>query len=149
MDLYQNRSSYPKVNAQENLKGKTHYVDDNTLRGFRSRIISARATDNGLLFAIVTSDSLNYEHTKRGFRFVIFDLFGNVLRREPRGHDNQLCLSGYRTSAQATKAMWAALNEIDAHAVTLAAIERAKRNHDMEMNLLRTKLSDMAAKAAA
>jgi hypothetical protein len=73
--LYQNKSDYPKANAQRNLCGRTHYVDDDTLRGFYSRIISARETDGGLLFAIVTSDAKDYQNKPRGFRYVIFDVF--------------------------------------------------------------------------
>jgi len=126
MELYRQKSSYPKVNAQENLCGRTHYVDNDTLHFHKSRVISARHVDNGLLFAIVTSDALDYQNTKRGFRFVIFDLFGTVLERT----DTE---NAYRTSAQATKAMWAALNEIDAVTVTRHAVQRRIKQHADEM----------------
>lgn len=79
--LYRDELSYPKVNAQANLCGRTHYVDDATLHWHKSRIISARVIDRGLLFAIVTSDALDMNNTKRGFRYVVFDVFGNVLSR--------------------------------------------------------------------
>lgn len=126
-NFYRNESSNAKTNAQRNLMGRTHYVDDDTLRWHKSRIISARRVDNGLLFAIVTSDALDMNNAKRGFRYVIFDLFGTVIDR-PKIDD------AFTTSARATQAMWSALNAFDAKAHTLAAIERQKANciHDLD-----------------
>jgi hypothetical protein len=133
MQLYSNQSSDPKTNAQRNLQGRTHYVDDDTLRFHKSRVISARHTDGGLLFAIVTSDSLNFENTKRGFRYVIFDVFGTVVSRCDLEHAR-------RTSEQATKDMWDAVNALNAKDVTRKAIERAEKNHAEEMAKLRANL---------
>ncbi len=133
MNLYRNESSNPKHNAQRNLYGRTHYVDDDTLRFHKSRIISARHTDNGLLFAIVTSDAVDYENTKRGFRFIIFDVFGAIVDRTELEQT-------FRKSKQATGAMWAALNGISGKDVTLKAIACQKRNHAWEMKQLRKKL---------
>lgn len=126
MELYRNRSGYPKPNAQENLMGRTHYVDDDTLRWHKSRIISARATDNGLLFAIVTSDALDMNNTRRGFRYVIFDVFGHVLARTELE-------KAYRRSEQATKAMWGELNAINAKAVTICALHRYAKQTEKEI----------------
>jgi len=130
MKLYQNEGSNPKFNAQRNLMGRTHYVDDETLRWHKSKVISARCTDGGLLFAIVTSDALDMNNTKRGFRYVIFDLFGTVLGR-PALEES------YTSSARAEKAMWKALNAIDAVTHTLAAIERSQEEYAKEMQRLR------------
>ncbi|KAH2262355.1 hypothetical protein KXW02_007669, partial [Aspergillus fumigatus] len=91
--------------------------------------------DNGLLFAIVTSDALDFENRKRGFRYVIFDVFGTVVSRCDLEHAR-------RTSEQATKDMWDCLNTLDAKAITRAAIERAERNHANEMADLRAKLEE-------
>lgn len=118
--LYQNHGSYPLPNAQRNLCGRTHYVDDDTLRGFRSRILAAHVTHDGLLFSILESVSLDWEHTRRGFRFVTFDLFGNVVSRVPVDE----C---WRTKEPARKAMWAFLNTVDAKAVNLEAMDRHRR----------------------
>lgn len=74
-------SSDPKYNAQRNLRGKTHYVDDDTLRFHKSRVLSARNLHNGLLFRIVTSDALDMHNTRRGFRAVVFDVFGTTIDR--------------------------------------------------------------------
>ena len=127
MNLYRNESSNPKWNAQRNLSGRTHYVDDDTLRFHKSRVISARHTDGGLMFAIVTSDQLDYAGTKRGFRYVIFDIFGTVLARTEMEQ-------AHRKSDTATKAMWNHLNSIDAKAVTLAAIESNRLNYLRELH---------------
>lgn len=142
MELYRNHSSYAKPNAQRNLCGRTHYVDDDTLRWHKSRVISSRVVDNGLLFAIVTSDALAMDNSKRGFRYVIFDLFGDVISRV--NLDN-----AYRTSEQATKAMWAVLNGIDAKEITREAISRAQQHFTSEMEQLRATVDALATKDAA
>jgi hypothetical protein len=133
--LFSNASCDAKANAQRNLSGRTHYADDDTLRGFHCRIISARTTDQGLLFAIVTSDAKDFENRSREFRFVIFDIFGTVLERPKSGE-------GFRTSAQATKAMWTALNGLDAKAHTLEAIEEQRLRAMREF----AELSDVVGK---
>ncbi len=129
-NLYRNESSYPKVNAQRNLSGRTHYVDDDTLRFHHSRVLSCHITDSGLLLAIVCSDSLNYQHTKRGFRYTIFDVFGTAQERQSLDE-------AHRTKAQCLKAMWNALNKLDAREITLSAINTAEHQHDREMGELR------------
>lgn len=119
MELFSNQSSNPTTNAQKNLMGRTHFVDPETLKFHKSRVISARSTDNGLLFAIVTSDALDFENSRRGFRYTLFDLFGTVISR--------IALEdAFRTSQQAEKAMWAALNATAAKSVTWDAIQRRK-----------------------
>ncbi len=37
MNLYRSESNNPKWNAQSNLSGRTHYVDEDTLRWHKSR----------------------------------------------------------------------------------------------------------------
>jgi len=142
MNLYSNESSNPKFNAQRNLSGRTHYVDDDTLKFHRSRVLSSRCTDGGLLFAIVTSDGLNYENTRRGYRFAIFDVFGTILERPT-------LYEAYRTSAQATKAMWAVLNTIDAKAVTMAGIENARLSLERDLHELALAVERVTTKAKA
>jgi len=79
--LYKNEWSMPKVNAQENLEGRTHYVEPSTLRFFNSRIVSALPVSNGAFYKVVESLSLDHNNTKRGFRAVLFDIFGTVVYR--------------------------------------------------------------------
>jgi hypothetical protein len=71
----------PKETAQKNLEGRTHYVEPSTLRFFNSRIVSALPVSNGAFYKIIESASLDYSNTKRGFRAVLFDIFGTVVYR--------------------------------------------------------------------
>lgn len=134
-ELYRDQSGDPKRNAQLSLQGRTHYVDNDTLRGFKSRVISAHPVDGGLLFAIVTSDALNRENTHRGFRYVIFDLFGNVIERTE-------IEKAYRTSEKACKAMWDALNAIDAQSITREGLARRRAAFESECSSVEKLLAE-------
>lgn len=72
-------SGDPKYNAQRNLSGRTHYVDDDTLKFHKSRVLESCSLWNGLLFRIVCSDALDMHNTRRGFRVVVFDVFGTTI----------------------------------------------------------------------
>lgn len=133
MNLYRSESSNPKWNAQRNLGGRTHYVDDYTLRFHKSRILSTHISDNGLLFALVESVATGMDGSKRGYRYVIFDVFGNCLERPKL----EKC---YTNGERARKAMWDGLNKIDAKAVTLAAIGEQDAAHRKEMADMRVKI---------
>lgn len=74
-------SSDAKWNAQRNLSGKTHYVDDDTLRWHKSRVLSSGNHAGGLLFRLVCSDAMDMHNTRRGFRVVWFDVFGTCVTR--------------------------------------------------------------------
>jgi len=137
MQLYRHESTNPKWNAQLNLAGRTHYVDDETLKFHKSRVLSARHTDQGLLFAIVTSDALDWQGTKRGFRYVIFDLFGTVVGRVELDQ-------AFTTSAAAAKAMWEALNTLDVAAVNLAGLERFREQTKREAAAMLTTIETIA-----
>jgi hypothetical protein len=73
--------SQPKHEAQEALLGRTHYVTDSTLRYFHARITSARPIMEGLFFEIMESSSKDMHNTARGFRVVVFDVFGETVYR--------------------------------------------------------------------
>jgi len=141
MKLYQNESSDPKYNAQLNLDGRTHYVDDNTLRFHGSRIITTATPYNGLLFALVESYAVDYEKTRRAFRPVIFDVFGNVIERPALEE-------GFKTSKQAITAMWDSVNKIDPIAITEGAIAQKEKQHVYEMQWLRDDLAKIKEAAA-
>lgn len=119
-ELYRDQTGNPLWMAQRNLAGRTHYVDDDTLRFHKSRVLSCHITDGGLLLAIITSDAADYAGATREFRPVIFDVFGTVIERPKLGE-------GYKTRAQASKAMWAALNALDAPTITREAAARYQR----------------------
>lgn len=140
--LYRQESYNDKYNAQRNLLGRTHYVDDDTMRSFKSRILTTVNTDDGLLFALVESCSGDYEHKTRIFRPVIFDVFGNVLHRPDLEQS-------FKTGDQARKAMREALNEIDAVAVTRKAIASQEANYAREIKDARATLANIESEAAA
>jgi hypothetical protein len=79
--LYKNEWTNSKANAQENLHGRTYYVEPSTLRYFNSRILSALPVSNGAFYKIIESLSTDHNNTKRGFRAVLFDIFGTVVYR--------------------------------------------------------------------
>ena len=141
-DLYKRESSDPKRDAQRNLCGRTHYVDDDTMRYFRSRVLSAHAVDDGLLYAIVESASGDMHHHTRIYRYVIFDLFGRVIERPE-------IEASWKSSAPAEKAMWRALNAIDAIAHTRAAIEHDRDAHESELARVSAKVNAIASKKDA
>ena len=132
-NLYRQESSNPKWNAQRNLSGRSHYVDDDTLRFHHSRILSTHITDGGLLFALVESYAVDMNNTQRKYRGVILDVFGNVVNRPKLEY-------GFSSSKAATKAMWEILNGLDAKALTVKAIEQAEKYHAMDMADLRAKV---------
>ena len=140
MDLFTDKSSDPKVNAQRNLCGRTHYVDDGTLRFHHSRILSAHVLYGGLMFAIVESYSKDMHNTKRGYRGVVFDVFGTVVSRP-----NMETGSCNRNAA--TTAMWDAVNELDAKWHTQNAIARARHYFDQEMTQLSEKTEKLVQRA--
>lgn len=143
MNLFRNESSDPKCNAQRNLCGRTHYVDDDTLRFHKSRVLSARVVDNGLLFAIITSDAVDPDGRKRGFRYVIFNVFGDVLARTKLEEV-------FRSSDKASKAMWAELNGMDAATLTIEASYLAEKHYVQGMRDLRdTVVKQSAVKQSA
>jgi len=141
MKLYQNESSDPKYNAQRNLDGRTHYVDSNTLRFHKSRVLNTATPYNGLLFALVESYAMDYENTRRAFRPVIFDVFGNVIERPALEE-------GFKTRKEAIAAMWDAVNKIDPIAVTESAIAQKEKHHAQEMQWLRADLAKIKEAAA-
>jgi hypothetical protein len=141
-DLYKNEASDPKLNAQRNLMGRTHFVDPDTLRFHKSRVIACHITDGGLLFALITSDALDWHNTKRGFRYTVFDLFGTVVA-------SVKLEDAYKTRAQAFKAMWAMVECLDAKAITVSGILNAERRHATEMAELRLKVTGYAPYSVA
>ena len=67
--------------AQDQLMGRTHYVDPQTLRFHKSRVLSARTIAEGLLFRVTESCALDPDNTRRGFRAVVFDIYGDAVYR--------------------------------------------------------------------
>ena len=85
-------SCQPRAAAIDALKGRTHYVDADTLRFFKARILHARPFGelpghHGRygLFGIVESVPVYAEPHRREFRAVLFDIGGTVMHREDTG----------------------------------------------------------------
>lgn len=78
---YGDESCDPTFNAQRNTSGRTHYYDSDTLRFHHSRVISSGHEASGLLFCSVCSDALDMHNTRRGFRYVVHDVFGTCISR--------------------------------------------------------------------
>ncbi len=122
MELYTTKNySSEKYNAQLNLEGRTHYVDDSSLRFHHARILYTNDYKNGLIFGLIESVALDMNNSRRGFRYVLFDLFGNVVSRVSLE-------DSFKTSKAALKAMNEALEALDVEAITkegLASYEKA------------------------
>lgn len=117
LDTFQDRRSDPKARAQDSLAGRTHYVDETTLRYFHARVISSGCTCSDTLFYIVESCSLDHQHTHRGFRGVVFDVWGTTVYR-PSMEET------HKTSEAARRAMYAWLDQFDVAAHYAAELER-------------------------
>ena len=117
--------SNPKHIAQESIGNRTHYVDDDTLRYFHSRVLHAEVLAGGLLFGIVESYAVDHENITRAFRPVIFNLFGSVVYRPAMDE-------GFNSSARAAKDMYKAVELLDAVALNREGLEHNKKMTDWE-----------------
>lgn len=140
MNLYKNEHSDAKSDAQKNLMGRTHYCDPDTLRWHKSRILVSRVHSDGLLFSIIESVALDVQNSQRGFRYVIFDVFGTVLHR-PNLDES------FKKRAAAEKALFTAVGGIDAIQVTKKALENKRKNDMAEFVFSMRQLKKMTEKA--
>jgi hypothetical protein len=139
MKLYSRESSYPKTNAQINLSGRTHYVEDQSLKYHHARILSSGHTYDGLLFYIIESCAADHLNKNRVIRGVVFDVFGKVVYR-PSLEDS------FKTSDKARKAMWAAITLIDPIEVTRDAISRKETENAREIDEARALVNSIDLK---
>jgi hypothetical protein len=117
-----------KYNAQRNLQGRTHYVDEDTLKGFGSRILNSGNDQTGMVFWLIESVSTKPHDGKRNKRFVAFDLFGTVVNDRATLSTDEPG-AWFRDSRAAEKACEAWLATFDAAAHTVAAMTaKAKRD---------------------
>lgn len=120
---YEMKSYLHKNNAKLNLSGRTHYVDDDTLRFHYARITSTAVSPDGLLFGLVESVALDPNNRMRGFRHVIFDITGFVITRPALDHTHKKSENAYR-------AMMQDMANIDRVKVTADAIARTRKEFD-------------------
>jgi len=139
--LYGNKSSYAKNNAQANLEGRSYFANDSALLYFGARINSAHETASGLLFFIVESSFLDMDKTKRGFRFHLFDIFGQEIGRQELS-------DAVKTSERAKKEGYSFLDQFDliAHyAEKLESIARKADKQAHEARAIRAQLTESEA----
>ena len=142
-ELYGNKSSYSKNNAQANLEGRSYFATDSALRFFGARINSAHHTASGLLFFIVESSFLDMQKTKRGFRFHLFDIFGQEI-------GNQELDQAVKTSEQARKAGYRFLENFDLakhYAQKLEDIARRAKREASEAQAIAQQITESEAVA--
>jgi len=128
---FEQKSYDAKRCAQLNLVGRTHYVDDATLKCFSSRILKTVISDDGLLLALV--ESYKGFDDKRLFRPVVFNILGWTIDRPDMA-------SGFKTKAQAIVAMWDALNNINAIEHTKKALASHLESETNNVNRLLAEL---------
>jgi hypothetical protein len=126
--------SSPKLIAQDSLSRITHYVDDSTLRYFKAKILKAKPVFDGALFMILESSSMDMNNTKRGFRCVVFDVFGESIYRASLEEM-------YPTSKAAMSAYQEWTNSFDLDAYYTNKIAREVSNHKKQAERLEEALA--------
>ncbi len=127
-----NSSYKPKLSAQNALAGKSHYVDDGTLRFFNSKVLDAGPILNGLFYFIRESK----DHSNgfdRVHDYVYFDCWGNIVDEMRKKSERDECY----TSAQLAKSeqRWFDVNPLEYYSRELnrravqkqAEVERYKK----------------------
>jgi len=66
-----------KYEAQRQLSGITHYVDDDTLKYFECRVLEVVFAEDGLTLGLITSQP-NPMTREREYRAIMFNVFGHV-----------------------------------------------------------------------
>jgi hypothetical protein len=123
--LYDNKSSYAKNNAQLNLEGRSYFATDSALKFFGARINSAHQSASGLLFFVVESSFLDMQKTKRGFRFHLFDIFGQEIGKQELSE-------AVKTSEQARKAGYKFIDQFDLTAHYVEKLESIAKKADKQ-----------------
>ena len=86
---YRCESSYPEYDAPRNLQGRTHYVDPDTLKSFRAKILNAGHSKDGLLYWLVESVQSRPNHGGYTRRAVVFDVFGEIVNERADMRETQ------------------------------------------------------------
>lgn len=121
VELFKERAGLPLNQAQRNLEGRTHYVDDSTLKSFVAKIHAVYVMDEGLILGLVESLQAGPNPDMgRVYRPVFFDLFGNTLYR-PSIEES------FKSLKQAQTEFWKQAEEIDAVDATIEGL-KAKRD---------------------
>ena len=139
VEKYSQYSYNPRYNAQHNLRGRTHFVDDDTLRHFSGRVLSAYDSADGRLFVVVHSQRENWDNANRIFSYAIFDLAGCVVAGR---------VQSYKTAAKARKECAEMLALLDADQITLDALSHLEGRFANDMRYAREKWTPAQEDAA-
>jgi hypothetical protein len=134
--LFTERSGFPLNQAQRNLEGRTHYVDDSTVKSFAAKVHSVHVLEDGLILGMVESIQAGATaETGRVYRPVFFDVFGNIVFR-PEIEDS------FKTQKSAQAEFWKRADDIDPVKATLEGVEK---KHDSVKEELKSweKLMDL------
>ena len=124
---YQNMYMKPKADAQHNLRGRTFYVDDDTLKYHKARILNSAPACDGLVYWIIESYAKDYENSARAFRPVVFNILGDIVYRVNLDE-------GFKTERAARLALDLFLDSFDAVGQTKGALEWYKIQENRRIN---------------
>lgn len=136
IDLYRDQSYNARRNAQWNLDSRTSYANAENLRFHHARILRSEAIHNGLTFYLIESVAADMDNTRRVFRFVVFDIYGNVVERADLE-------DSFKTRKQAEQGLAEFLQDYDAIAVTERAIDNQENHYRREITYAREDFSRM------
>lgn len=136
--LYQTRYTAPKAAAQNALSGRTHYVDDATLRFFHSRILACSAHHAGMFLRVIETVALDYQNTQRGYRVVLFDLTGGTVYHPGLDECHKTKGAAYR----AFEAWFATFNPVEHYRALLTARAERTARQAAEMAAVAQNLKD-------
>ena len=134
MNHFLNRYDAPKANAQANLAGISHYVDDSTLRFHKARVLDSGTQSCGIIFWLLESVASDPDGAERTFRGVIFAPDGTVIHR-PEGW-------GFKTRTAASQDLTRALSELDIPGVVLETVQRMTHALSLDVEALSRTLAD-------
>ena len=81
MKKFKEYSANHKRNAQANLSGLSHYVDNETLKFFNARVVESKVSYCGLYFILIETKSADYENKTRCKRATVFNIMGKILHQ--------------------------------------------------------------------
>lgn len=128
IELFQERSGFPLNQAQRNLDGRNHYVDESTLRSFVSKIHNVYVMEDGLILGMVESVQAGPNaDSGRVYRPVFFDVFGGIIHR-PSIEESA------KTIKKAQAEFWQQAEEIDAVEATLDGLKAKQGQIEQELD---------------